>query len=119
MEKKTVLITGGTGNMGSMSLKLMEKDLNNYNIIEKELTINIVEKGTVSIIKDNNIDKKDCLYIGDTDVDKESANSADISYRLVSYGYRNEEELKKICPNDIPFSSVKELTNYLLMWVNS
>lgn len=32
MEKKTVLITGGTGNMGSMSLKLMEKDLNNYNI---------------------------------------------------------------------------------------
>ena len=32
MEKKTVLITGGTGNMGSMSLKLMEKNLNNYNI---------------------------------------------------------------------------------------
>ena len=71
------------------------------------------------IIKDNNIDKKDCLYIGDTDVDKESANNADISYRLVNYGYRNEEELKKICPNDIPFSSVKELTNYLIMWVNS
>jgi len=71
-----------------------------------------------TIIKDNNIDKKDCLYIGDTNVDKESANNAGLTYRLVSYGYRTKEELKKICPNDIPFSSVNELSEYILKWVN-
>ena len=70
------------------------------------------------IIKENNIDKKDCLYIGDTDVDKESANNANIPYRLVSYGYRNKEELEKTCPNDTPFSTVEELKHYLDMWVN-
>ena len=70
------------------------------------------------IIKDNNIDKNDCLYIGDTDVDKESADNANIEYRLVSYGYRNKEELEKTCPNDMPFDSVLDLKNYLLKWVN-
>ena len=70
------------------------------------------------IIKENNINKEDCLYIGDTNVDKESADNAGLKYRLVSYGYRTKEELKKICPNDIPFDSVNELSEYLLKWVN-
>ena len=71
-----------------------------------------------SVIKAHNLNKKDCLYIGDTNVDKESATNAGIDYRLVSYGYRTKEELEKTCPNDTPFSSVKELSNYLLLWVN-
>ena len=70
------------------------------------------------IIKENNINIEDCLYIGDTNVDKESADNAGLEYRLVSYGYRNKEELKKICPNDIPFETVNELSDYLLKWVN-
>ena len=70
------------------------------------------------IVKENNINKEDCLYIGDTNVDKESADNAGLKYRLVSYGYRNKEELKKICPNDIPFDSVDALSEYLLKWVN-
>ena len=70
------------------------------------------------IVKENNINKEECLYIGDTNVDKESADNAEFKYRLVSYGYRSKEELKKICPNDIPFESVNTLSDYLLMWVN-
>ena len=70
------------------------------------------------ILEENHIDKEDCLYVGDTNVDKESADNADLDYRLVSYGYRSKEELKKICPNDIPFDSVKALSEYLLKWVN-
>ena len=70
------------------------------------------------IIKDNSIDTNDCLYIGDTDVDKESATNANLDYRLVSYGYRTKKELEKICPNDIPLDSVNELQEFLLKWVN-
>lgn len=70
------------------------------------------------IIKEYSIDKSDCLYIGDTDVDKESAQNAGLKYQLVSYGYRNKEELKKTCPNDMPLESVNELHNHVLKWVN-
>ena len=69
------------------------------------------------ILDENNIRKEDCLYVGDTNVDKESALNAGLDYRLVSYGYRTKEELEKMCPNDTPFSSVKELSDYLLKWV--
>ena len=69
------------------------------------------------ILDEKNIDKANCLYIGDTNVDKESALNAGLNYKLVSYGYRTKEELEKMCPNDTPFSSVKELSNYLLKWV--
>ena len=71
-----------------------------------------------NIIESNKLNKKDSLYIGDTDVDKQSALNAGLDYRLVSYGYRTKEELEKMCPNDTPFSSVNELANYLLKWVN-
>ena len=70
------------------------------------------------IIKENNIDKKDCLYVGDTNIDKESAMNAGLSYRLVNYGYRTKEELIKMCPNDTSISSVEELYHDILMWVN-
>ena len=69
------------------------------------------------ILDENSINKDECLYVGDTNVDKESALNAGLSYCLVSYGYRTKEELEKMCPNDTPFASVKELSNYLLKWV--
>ena len=69
-------------------------------------------------LSENNIDKNSCLYIGDTNVDKESALNAGLEYRLVSYGYRTIDELEKMCPNDTPFSSVNQLSDYLLKWVN-
>ena len=71
------------------------------------------------IIEENNLDKNECLYIGDTNVDKESADNAGLKYRLVNYGFRHKEELEKMCPNDTSFSTVEELHNYLLLWVNS
>ena len=70
------------------------------------------------IIKENNLNKKDCLYIGDTNIDKESANNAGLEYRLVNYGFRTKEELQKMCPNDTSLSSVDELLHSILLWVN-
>ena len=70
------------------------------------------------IIKENNINKEDCLYVGDTNVDKESATNASLSYLLVNYGYRTKEELEKMCPEDTTISTVDELYNAILKWVN-
>ena len=66
----------------------------------------------------NNIDRANCLYIGDTNVDKESATNVGLPYLLVNYGYRTKEELEKMCPNDTTLSSANELYNQLLKWVN-
>ena len=70
------------------------------------------------IIKEYNINKGDCLYVGDTNIDKESAENAGLNYLLVNYGYRTKEELEKICPNDISIPDVNALLNRILMWVN-
>lgn len=70
------------------------------------------------IIEDYSINNADCLYIGDTEIDKESAENAGLDYLLVNYGYRTKEELEKICPSDISYSSVDSLLNRILMWVN-
>ena len=70
------------------------------------------------IIKENNINKEDCLYVGDTNVDKESATNVGLPYLLVNYGYRTKEELEKICPEDTTISTVNELYNEILKWVN-
>ena len=70
------------------------------------------------IVEEYNLDKNECLYIGDTNVDKETADNSGLKYKLVNYGFRNKEELKKLCPNDTTISSVDELYNYLLLWVN-
>ena len=70
------------------------------------------------ILNENNIDKKDCLYIGDTNIDKESADNAGLKYLLVNYGYRTKEELEKMCPNDTSISTVEQLYNFIYLWVN-
>ena len=70
------------------------------------------------VLKDNGIDKKDCLYIGDTDVDKESAINAGLDYLLVNYGYRTKDELEKTCPDDMSISDTESLLKQILLWVN-
>ena len=70
------------------------------------------------IFNENNIRKEDCLYIGDTNIDKESATNAGLEYLLVNYGFRTKEELEKMCPSDTSISTVEELYNSIHLWVN-
>ena len=70
------------------------------------------------IIKEYKLDKKDCLYVGDTNIDKESATNAGLEYLLVNYGYRTKEELEKMCPTDTSISTIEDLYNSILLWVN-
>lgn len=68
------------------------------------------------ILIENNIEREDCLYIGDTDIDLASANNVGIKYLLVNYGYRTKEELEKMCPNDTSISNVSDLYQKILVW---
>ena len=70
------------------------------------------------IFNEYKIHNNECLYIGDTNVDKETATNAGITYRLVNYGYRNKDELEKMCPNDTTISTIDELYHTILKWVN-
>ena len=70
------------------------------------------------IIKENNINANECLYIGDTNVDKESAMNVNLPYLLVNYGYRTKEELEKMCPEDTTISDVNTLYEEIIKWVN-
>lgn len=51
------------------------------------------------IINHFNLENDEVIYIGDTEVDEETATNSLIDYYLVTYGFRTKEELNKKCPN--------------------
>ena len=59
------------------------------------------------------VDKNETFYIGDTNVDMETAINSKIDYVLVTYGYRTKDELKVQCPNSPTIDSINELDGYL------
>lgn len=60
-----------------------------------------------------NVDKSEAFYIGDTNVDMETAENSKVDYVLVTYGFRTKEELKEQCPNRDTIDSIDELEKYL------
>ena len=60
-----------------------------------------------------NINKSDAFYIGDTNVDMETANNSKVDYVLVTYGYRTKEELTIQCKDSPTIDSILELPEYL------
>lgn len=50
-----------------------------------------------NIMKHYQVTKEEILYIGDTNVDEETALNAGVDYILVTYGYRTKEEIKRTC----------------------
>lgn len=60
------------------------------------------------IINKFNIDKKDCLYVGDSDVDYYTAKNAEIDCIIVSWGFKDRDFLEKL-DNVIIVDSIKEL----------
>ena len=105
-----------------LTTQLIKKEFNNlFDIVQgsysdkpKKPNPYLINK----ILNENNINKEECLYVGDTNIDKESATNARLKYLLVNYGYRTKEELQKMCPEDTTVSSVFELENLLVLWVN-
>ena len=65
------------------------------------------------VINELNFPKEKITYIGDTNVDEESAINAEISYILVSYGYRTKTELFSQVKSRNIVDSIKDLDSTL------
>ena len=67
-----------------------------------------------NIIKHYQVKPEEVIYVGDTNVDEETALNAGIDYVLVTYGYRTLDEIKESCQCKTLLSSPKEIYNYLI-----
>ena len=59
------------------------------------------------------VNKKDAFYIGDTNVDMETAENSEVDFVLVTYGFRTKEELDIQCPGRPTIDSINELETFL------
>ena len=69
-----------------------------------------------NIIDHYHVSKDEVLYIGDTNVDEETALNAGVDYLLVTYGYRTIEEIKNSCVTKNLADNDEDILNYLLNW---
>ena len=66
-----------------------------------------------NIVEHYKVKKEEVLYIGDTNVDEETALNSKVDYVLVTYGYRTEEEIKNSCNSKNVCHNPKELLEYI------
>lgn len=59
------------------------------------------------------ISKADTIYIGDTEVDEQTAHNSEVDYLLVSYGYRTSDELRLKTPKAKVVHNQDELYEHL------
>ena len=65
------------------------------------------------ILKHYQLNLSDALYIGDTNVDEETARAAHIDYALVTYGYRTYDEIKRMCRCTNLLASPEEILSFI------
>lgn len=66
------------------------------------------------IVQKLQVKKSFITYVGDTEVDFQTAQNAGINCKLVLYGYRREDELKKTCPKGRFISDISALYQELI-----
>lgn len=65
------------------------------------------------IIKHYEVSREEIIYIGDTNVDEETALNAKVTYGLVTYGYRTMEEIKKSCSTTTLLANTEEVYKFI------
>lgn len=66
------------------------------------------------IMRDLKVDPETVLFVGDSEVDAETAQLAGVRYAIVSYGFRSYNDLQSSgISSDELFRSVKELTRFI------
>ena len=65
------------------------------------------------VLSEFNINNKDALYIGDTEVDYQTAVNSNLDVVMVSYGYRDRSFLETIIKNSPIIDCIDELINLL------
>lgn len=111
--KQNKILTGIVSNKNNEAVKELS-DIYFYGIIDEargfvEGSETKPNPNSVNYIIDKyNIDKKDCLYVGDSDVDYYTAKNAQIDCIIVSWGFKDRDFLEKL-DNVIIVDSIKEL----------
>lgn len=70
-------------------------------------------QAVLDLIKEMGISREECIYVGDSNVDIQTAKNAEIKSIGVSYGFRGEEELRNEGADFIA-RDTSELSRYLL-----
>ena len=65
-----------------------------------------------------NMTNDEAFYIGDTNVDEETAINSKLDYVLVTYGYRTKEEIKNTCTCKILLDSPSEVFQFFNNLIN-
>lgn len=66
-----------------------------------------------NIVSHYNVDRSEVLYIGDTNVDEETALKSEVDYALVTYGYRTIEEIKNSCRCTNLLDTPEDIYNFI------
>ena len=66
-----------------------------------------------NIVSHYKVNKSEVLYIGDTNVDEETAMNSGVDYALVTYGYRTIEEIKNSCVTTNLLDTPSDIYNYI------
>lgn len=101
LKEKGYILSVCTNKLHEAAVQIINKYFSNIFAYVLGSKPNIPKKPNPQMIEQildyfNVVDKKEVVYIGDTNVDIEVANNAKIPFILVSYGYRNKKELEKI-----------------------
>lgn len=65
-----------------------------------------------NILRHFNLSKEEAFYIGDTNVDEETAINSGLDYFLLTYGYRTKEEILKTCQCKVLIDTPEGILNH-------
>lgn len=106
LELKKTYIIGILSNKANDAVQVLNnyyfKDIFDFALGEiKGLRRKPEEDMLLYLLKKYNLEKKDVLYVGDSDVDIKFCNNAKIDYVIVDYGFRRRDDLLKMNPKKI------------------
>ena len=112
------ILTAVVSNKGDFAVQILCQDyfpeLFDYSVGEREgIRRKPAPDSVLAVLDKFQMKKEDAVYIGDSEVDVETAKNADMDAILVAWGFRTEEFLKE-CGADCIVHTMDELLEQLL-----
>ncbi len=106
LSKKNIQFAINTNKNQEMTDEIVEQYLSKWDFIRvigfnHDLPKKPDPYGVDQIMKEAAITAEECLYIGDSEVDIQTAVNAGINYVSVSWGFRSKEQLERYSPKTI------------------
>jgi phosphoglycolate phosphatase len=106
LSKKNIKLAINTNKNQEMTDEIVERYLSNWDFIRvigfnSDFPKKPDPYGVNQIMEKADVTAEECVYIGDSEVDIQTAINADISCVSVSWGFRTKEQLEKYSPNTI------------------